>query len=229
MQSRRALATLLDEALEHAQTPRVLDLCSGSGETMREVAHELRTTGGRPALELLLSDLYPNLQAAGEINARPGSLDHYLTESVDATCVKLELSGVRTLLCSLHHMPPVRARAILRDAFERRQPICVYEISDNSVPLAVAWLAFPVTMVMVPLVTPWIRPMTLWQLLFTYLIPVLPLAIAWDGTVSNLRTYTDADLEELLDGLRAEDYVWRKGIATGRGRKPYLLGLPVRS
>ena len=83
---------------------------------------------------------------------------------------------------------------------------------------------------MVFFVTPFIRPMTWQQLVFTYIPPFpLPLFIAWDGAVSNVRTYTMNDLEELLSDLQSDDYVWEKGTIKGKpGAKSYLLGYPKK-
>jgi hypothetical protein len=73
-----------------------------------------------------------------------------------------------------------------------------------------------------------VRPMTWQQLVFTYLIPILPMFIAWDGAVSNARTYTLEDMGELIHGLSDETYTWEKGKVKGKGgNKLYLLGRPV--
>ena len=76
------------------------------------------------------------------------------------------------------------------------------------------------------LATPFIRPFRWSHLLWTYIVPVVPIFIAWDGFVSGLRLYSTQELQELVDGLRSNDYVW------GIGRKPfphavtYLIGYP---
>ena len=44
--------------------------------------------------------------------------------------------------------------------------------------------------VIVLLVTPLIRPFTLSRILWTYLLPLVPLTCWWDGIVSQLRAYT---------------------------------------
>ncbi len=70
------------------------------------------------------------------------------------------------------------------------------------------------------------------RLFFTYVIPILPLLIAWDGAVSNARTYSKADLQELLKGVKAKDYVWDIGHVKKPGYPSammYLLGLPTAS
>ena len=75
-------------------------------------------------------------------------------------------------------------------------------------------------------ITPFVRPLTWKQVIFTYLIPIIPLCFAWDGAVSNVRTYTLEDLDILLEGLENEDYKWEKGKITTKANKIYLLGIP---
>lgn len=64
------------------------------------------------------------------------------------------------------------------------------------------------------------------QQLFTYMIPVIPLAFAWDGAVSNARTYTLDDVETLVDGLDSTASNWDKGTTAGSINGLYLLGWP---
>ncbi|MEZ5362682.1 MAG: hypothetical protein R2748_10195 [Bryobacterales bacterium] len=68
----------------------------------------------------------------------------------------------------------------------RRQPIAAFEAAEA--------LGGDLPLVLVPLfvllMTPFIRPFRWSRLFWTYVIPVLPLAIFWDGVVSYLRAYT---------------------------------------
>ena len=196
---------------------------------MVEVSSGLRQEQGLETLEVVLTDLYPNHSAAAEIEAL--GLPHLRCEeeSVDATRVPEHLEGVRTMICSMHHMPPPVAKEILSDAFAKRQPICIFEISDNGPPVWLFWLAMPFGFLMTLLLTPRVRPLTAHQLIFTYLIPILPLLIAWDGAVSNARTYTEEDLRLLITAVEYwEDSLEIVGIRRCRhpGEKVYLLGLP---
>ena len=72
-----------------------------------------------------------------------------------------------------------------------------------------------------------VRPVSWQQIVFTYLIPIIPLVFAWDGAVSNVRTYTLNDLDELLRQVPSENYVWEKGTTDGRMKQLYMTGYPV--
>ena len=220
------LANLVSKSLRHAAKPDIIDLCSGSGGAMINVAKTLKEDYQIENLTLTFTDLYPNKELAGKIN-QDNSDFSYIPTSVDATNVPEDLVGLRTMVCSFHHMKPDTARSILKSAKEDKQPICIYEISDNSFPIFLWWVALPLNFIMTFFITPFVRPLTWKQILFTYFIPVIPVLFAWDGAVSNARTYTLQDLEVLLKGLETADYKWEKGKITGRAKKVYLLGTPI--
>jgi hypothetical protein len=222
------IAGLVARALAHSPERRVLDLCSGGSGPMLDVVRALETEHGDKDVSLTLSDLYPNRFQAAYINGLGNPRIRYALEPIDAANVPEGECGVRTMICSLHHMRPETARRILRDAQQRKQPFVAFELSDNGPPVALFWLAIPFAFIMTFFITPLVRPMTWQQLVFTYLVPVIPLFIAWDGAVSNARTYTVGDMEELVAPLRADGYRWEIGTFEGRGgRKAWLLGLPA--
>jgi hypothetical protein len=56
-----------------------------------------------------------------------------------------------------------------------------------------------------------VQPLTPTPFVFTYLVPVLPPMLTWDGVVSVLRTYRVADLEAMTADLSSPDYRWEMG------------------
>ncbi len=230
LKSHELIAPMLKRCLEKSARKSVIDLCSGGGGPMRDVLRLLRQEKYLEHLEITLSDLYPNAIAAIEIKKMGYPGLNYKMESVDATNVDLALGGVRSMVCSMHHLPPLVAQKILQDAASKKQPICVFEISDNATPILLWWLAVPVGFFAALIVSAFIRPMTWMQFIFTYLIPILPLLIAWDGAVSIARIYNKEDLEELLRGVKADGYIWDVGVVKKPGHPSgmvYLVGLPT--
>ena len=200
---------------------RIVDLGSGSGGAMKSMVPALRRKGCSP--DVILTDLYPNPECiqAGE----PEDL-RYWPAPVDATAVPPELKGTRTMLLSFHHHPPDRARAILRDAFNMRVGIAVFEFSARKPLMLMSCLLVPLAVL---ILTPSIKPVKASQLFFTYAIPLIPLLMFWDAVVSHLRTYSPAELLEMTSGLQSPDYVWETGELTMpriAGAFPWLTGHP---
>ncbi len=215
---------LTDYFIEKPDNKHIIDLCSGGGGAMPGVFRKLKETEGLQNLQMTMTDLYPNRKAAAEINSKNEGIN-YRTVPVDATDVDMKLKGLRTMICSFHHMPVPVAKKILASAFKKRQDILIYEMSDNEFPFFLWWTAILPNIISGFVVSAMARPFTLQQFIFTYIIPVLPLCFAWDGAVSNARTYTKSDLDELLLDLQADDYVWEKGtIGIGAMKKLYLIG-----
>lgn len=203
----------VQRVLEASGADRILDLCSGSGGPILDVREALE----RP-IPVTLTDLFPaSLPAVDDPQVT------VLREPVDArTC---DRPGLRTVCNALHHFEPEDARAILAGAVEADAPIAVFEVTHRDPGAFVALLILPW---IVLLVTPFLRP-RLTTLLFTYVVPVLPAFIAWDGFVSHLRTYTTDELLGMTEGLGA-GWTWRAerhAVGPGTGLT-VLLGWPPR-
>lgn len=136
----------------------------------------------------------------------------------------------QALVNAFHHFAPDDAVAVLRDAARAGQPIGVFEMiqersAQSLVPMVVR------TPLLVLFATPFIRPFQWRRLLWTYLLPAVPLTCWWDGVVSQLRAYTVPELERLASLVGVDGYVWRAGrarIGSTPGQLTYLLGWPER-
>lgn len=218
---------LLGRALDAAGTDEIVDLCSGSSGALLWFRQKLEEERGRP-VRVVLTDKYPHVDKFEELARESGGRVSFRRESIDATAVPADLAGARTMFLSFHHFRPELARSILEDAARSRRAIVVLEGSErNAMAVAIALFAIPLV---VWLLTPFVRPFRWGRLVWTYLVPVVPLAVWWDGVVSCLRTYTVAELEEMTAAIGAQDYVWEAGRARVEGTpggSTYLLGYPA--
>lgn len=222
------LLPVLQRAMRHAGTTEVVDLCSGATGPWTRLVEALRRTV--PEVRLTLTDKFPDPSSLERWpdEARRGV--EYLGSSVDATDVPPRLSGLRTIFEGFHHFTPEQARAILKDAFDRRAAIGVFEVSVRSPLLGLSLLLAPIaTPLICFLCAPFIRPRTLSRFLWTYLLPLVPLAMCWDGAISLLRVYSVAELLALTAPLQRDDYVWEAGrVSSGAPllEFTYLVGHP---
>jgi hypothetical protein len=201
---------------------RIVDLGSGSGGSMGPIILALRKKGYIP--DVTLTDLYPNPEAVDSVVRESGL--RYWPTPVDAMAVPAEPTGIRTLFLSFHHHPPERARAILQDAFNKRVGVAVMEFSARKPLMLLSCLQIPLA---VFFLTPMIRPLKVSQVLFTYVIPLIPLLMFWDGLVSHLRTYSPQELREMTADMQGPDYVWETGefaVPLTPGTFPWLTGCP---
>ncbi len=211
-------------------TQSIIDMCSGGGGPWLELARQLRCRDGgenSAGLQVWLTDKYPNLEAFQSVSA---SSDHHITfypEPVDAMKVPGALKGLRTMFTSFHHFPPEHARAILQNAVDAGESIGIFEATKRA-PSTIGLIFVGILLMF--LHTPRIRPFRWSRLLWTYLIPVIPLVLLFDGVVSCLRTYRPQELREMVEKLTSCEYQWKIGELAG-GKMPitYLVGYPCAS
>jgi hypothetical protein len=218
----RGAAPLLARALASVGDPRIIDLCSGGGGPWLDLIRRIPAEGG-PVPRVLLTDWFPNRAAFARLQELSGEAIAGDPDPVSATAVPARLTGFRTLFTALHHFPPGEAHAILADAVRARQGIAVFEVTRRT-PLALLGVLFLPLLVL--LFTPFIRPFRWSRLFWTYLVPLVPLAVWFDGTVSCLRTYTPGELGDLVADLQ-EGYAWEIGTLRSAplpARIIYLLG-----
>jgi hypothetical protein len=208
--------------LPRGESAEILDLCSGSGGAMPLIIEELSKQGYD--VRARLTDLYPPPKSSfPSFQARI----EWLTEPVDATHVPSTLAGVWTMCSAFHHFPPEAAQAILRDAFERRRTICLFESGGRTLLGVAAMLSVPLAVLVL---MPFARPFRWAYWVLTYLLPIIPVIVFWDGLVSKLRVYSPKQLQKLTASLEAPDYAWEIGQMKVRGIPeglPYLIGRPI--
>lgn len=220
----RAVVPVLRSALESSGMTTVVDLCSGGGGPVLAL-HDAFAIDGT-SIRFILTDKYPNLSAFTRITAARKNISH-VTTSIDAAAVPRDLVGLRTMFNAFHHFSPPAATAVLRSAVEAQQPIGIFEIPERAAATMIPLLFTPL---LVALATPFIRPFRWHRLLWTYLVPLVPLTCWWDGLVSQWRAYTVAELERLADGLGEVNYEWKAGrinLPGSPGHLTFLIGIPM--
>ena len=219
-----AMVPILAAALQRTGTRQVLDLCSGAAGPWLWLQPVLAERA--VSVSVCLTDKYPNLDALRQSNHLTHHSINSHRQSVDATRVPEELTGFRTIFSAFHHFRPEQACAVLADAVHKRQGIAVFEGTQHSVLALLLMLLVPL---MVLLMTPFIRPFRWSRLLWTYLIPVMPFIVLFDGLVSCLRTYSVEELRGLTARLATNDYHWDIGTVKSKAGLvtiTYLIGVP---
>ncbi len=223
----RRLLPVLAEALRRSGAKRILDLCSGGGGSLVGMLDGLAGEG--LDVRIRLTDLHPNRRALEEAVRSSASRIEFEPRSVDARAVPPELTGLRTLFNGLHHFRPDQAQRILADAARARQPVVVCEVVRRH-PLAICVvLMSPLS---VALLVPFLRPFDWRWLVLTYLVPLIPMMVVWDGVVSCLRAYSQDEPRALVEGISAPDYAWEIGevsLGPPGAQATYLVGMPGRS
>jgi hypothetical protein len=217
----RPIQAEIFRAIKDCGAQRVVDLCSGGGGPWLSPAWRSALAEHAP-LSVVLTDKFPSSVLPQRLGAGMSCVNF----SVDAAHVPEALRGFRTIFSSFHHFPDAVARDVLADAVRSGEGFAMAEVTTPTLRAFATMLLMPV---FAWLLTPRIRPFRWSRLFLTYLLPVIPLVVTWDGLVSCLRTRTPEELFALTRSFPQFD--WQAGYARGPGSwlaSVYLIGRPKK-
>jgi len=206
----------LVDALRAARRRIIIDGCSGSGGPIISLRPLLAKALGEQ-LSLVLTDKYPNAVIGND------PLVSYHPYPADAASMPDSLSGFRTLFTSFHHFPSSSAKKILADAVDAGNGIAIFEVTQCDLR---HFLLVMLTPIYVLILGPFMRPISLSRMFWTYLIPVIPFFSWWDGIVSNLRSYSEEELKAIVSDFPT--YNWSIGTAGKEQLAPVLFVIGVK-
>lgn len=208
-------ADVINDLMTTSGQKNIVALAAGSGGGILDIRQNLQDS-----TEVVLTDIFPSRDFIA-----PDSRLVYYKDPVDATQVPRELIGVRVMYSAFHHFATGEARKVLADAVECNQPIAIFEATERSFKGILSILFVPIILL---ILIPTVRPFRWNRLFLTYLIPVLPLVLFWDGLVSALRTYSASELQDLTAGF--PQYHWKVMTLKGPHQENILAltGVPTR-
>ena len=219
-----AVVPIIAGVLSSRRQTQIVDMCSGAGGPWPELRLELVEGGAPPELNITLTDLFPNHDAFRDISERNLQL-RFRPEPIDVEREIEHRRGMRTVFSAFHHFPPAVAERVIRNLAANRDEIFIADVTERSVRAMLFMLLAPL---FVWLATPLLRPFRLSRLLLTYVIPVIPFVVCFDGIVSCLRTYTPHELRALFSTMDDLDYEWTTAEIKGNAPLPvtYACGVP---
>jgi hypothetical protein len=188
---------MADWAAEAGQSA-VLDMGSGGGGHVDWMIRHADASGQRLP-RFVLSDLFPqpNLPTYESIQAKHGKDKvGFISRSVDACSPKENSFRLRSMFSIFHHLTPEQARRMLASACAESDGILIAEGVRRAVlPALMMVTLLPVYMFVMPFAAP---HFTVRRLVFSALIPIIPLMMVFDGVASVLRAYTGNEIVGLF-------------------------------
>lgn len=228
------VALLVSTTLKKQNLNSIVDLGSGAGGVMPDVLKSINEKEEFGDVNLIMTDYYPNSEAIKKFNNDSDKSISYYEKSVDATSISSAPEGMKTMINCFHHMPESQAIKILSSAQENKQTLLICEMAENKMPIIIWWIFLPLSLILVftmaLFMIPFVKPLTWKDLVFSYLIPVIPITYAWDAQASMPRMYAMKDLDEMTKSIASNNYKWEKGFGMNSKNKKmgtYLLGHPI--
>ena len=208
----RPIVPLLAEGLRRTGQTHLLELGAGAGGGTEDVYQALRQQPGLADVRITLTDLYPPARCLGR--HRPPHPRRHPGRPRAGRCagcagVKSRFFGPIFLGLSTTSRPRQPRQCYATPCRPARGIAVLEGAGKHWLEIGLAWTVLPVAQL---LLTPFFRPFRLSRLVFTYLLPLIPLGTIFDGTVSILRLYPPDYLLRLAHlADPAGHYQWQAG------------------
>ena len=198
------------------------------------------TTYRQEPVHFVLTDIHPHIEA-WELACKKSDHLHYVRSAVDAGNAPsniLELAGVphrkdkkifRLFSLAFHHLDDDVAAKVLANTLATSSGFAILELQDRTVGSILTVLSIA------PLMWLW-SWYWFWgdwvHLFWTYVIPVIPFVLVFDGLVSSVRTRSEMEIFRLmkgLDGKESQGWKFESGEKTHTrfptGKLGWFIGL----
>ncbi|KAM7202529.1 hypothetical protein V8F33_002749 [Rhypophila sp. PSN 637] len=185
------------------------------------------------AVRFVLTDLHPHPTSWSLASSQSQNLS-FVPYPVDASSAPPSLVETykgqgkkvfRLFNLAFHHFDDPLAKAILRNTLETSDGFGIFELQGRNFQSFVTMFLFGLgILIAAPYYAfVWASPLTL---VFTYLVPVLPFVLVFDGWMSALRTRTAEEVEVLLRtcGVEGQDVEGSWEVRSGKEKFMWPVG-----
>lgn len=197
--------------------------------------------GGKGGVDFVMTDIHPHLRDWVKASKKSNNL-YYVPSPIDAANAPRDLLSMagtqeknkkifRLFSLSFHHFPDPLATRILHNTLTKSSGFAIFELQGRDLGSIFTVLG------MFPLLWAgsWWWFWGDWSLLFwTYVIPVVPFVLVFDGVISCLRVRREAEILKLMKECGASMEGWK--FETGRevhtwtgGMMNYFIGIKEAS
>jgi len=178
-------------------------------------------------VKFVLTDLHPHIPDWTEASKRSENLS-FVSEPVDAANAPASLNGkegkkiFRLYNLAFHHFEDNLGMAILKNTIETADGFGIFELQERTISSFITIFAMGILMF---LITPFYFWRSPGHLFFTYIIPIIPFVLVFDGYISSVRTRSSEEVQALMkecgascDGWTVnngqEQHTWPTGYMT---------------
>ena len=220
------VAKALKDTLEITGEQEITDLCSGGGGEIINIAKELDKITGKK-YKITLTDKFPNLPSFEYIRKSSDNRFAFTENPIDALTVSKNMKGLKTIFSAFHHFDFETGKKVLQNAVDNKSSIAIFDSAERKWLYILAVLFSTVFFMF--FCTPFFKPFKLSRIIFTYVIPMIPVFGLWDGIISMLRIYTPDELMQLAMETNSNHYIWKSGLLKNKigTNVTYLIGYPL--
>ncbi|KAH6679304.1 hypothetical protein B0J14DRAFT_294651 [Halenospora varia] len=179
---------------------------------------------GNGTVKFVLTDLHPHIPDWTEASKKSENLS-FVSDSVDAANAPSSLNGgegkkiFRLYNLAFHHFDDRLGSDILRNTIETADGFGIFELQERTISSLITIFAMGLLMFA-------ITPFYFWRspghLFFTYIIPIIPFVLVFDGYISSLRTRSAEEVQALMKECGASCDGW--SVKSGHEQHTFPTG-----
>jgi hypothetical protein len=202
------LAPRFSRFCEDVGAREILEFGAGSGESTAVFLDAILAGTVKPP-HIYISDLYPMADVMAQTCRRYPAQFTAITESVDlCNPPATPPHDMRMVLSAFHHFDTEIAQSFLRDSQEKGVAVFIAEPFTKTLKSFFPLFIHGFTSLARNGI--FARKMRGLKFLFTFLVPLIPMCLLWDGLISMIRMYDERGFQEIVDSLpkSKQDYKW---------------------
>jgi hypothetical protein len=211
------LSPVIDEMIVQNKITALQDLCSGSGIPAVYIHQHLKEK-----IPLQLTDQYPDTAFENKRDIV------YALNAVNVLEIQ-PIENVGYTMCNaFHHFSATQQKELLQKMVANKAPVVIAEILEPGL-LNIVKILFTTTVIQL-VTAPFVKPFSVWRLLFTYIIPVNLFTVTYDGIISVLKSKTATEYNELLKNSSTQSYnITVHTVNNWKGNLVYIKGAPTNT
>jgi len=183
----------------------VVELGAGHAPITRELASRPEAN----KLKLIPCDLYPETESWQELQDKHPDQVEFIPEPVDFLKEReWPDQCLLVIVAAFHHIPLEHRDQFIQTIQKSGKPIVVFEPIRKTLFSIFLSLFAVIPVLLTPLILLF-RPGWLRRILWTWLIPVIPLMFWWDSVISCLRQWSPQEWEQHLAENLGEEAEWK--------------------
>ncbi|KPA09805.1 conserved hypothetical protein, membrane [Candidatus Magnetomorum sp. HK-1] len=219
------VAPLFKEFCQRTNNYSFIDLCSGTGEPLTAFVKGMQQDKANSVC-FTASDLFPKVHAMKEVVKEFPDNISMIYESIDATDVpeNHDRPG-RTIINAFHHFSTDMAQKIIQDSVQKRRAIFILEAFPRDFK---CFLAFFPMLTLSFLINPFLTQKDrLTKLIFSFLIPIIPIIGTFDGFISVCRIHDKEELMKMVEPYQdVYDWEYHQVPFSKWGKSLVFVGIP---
>lgn len=218
----------MSQVIKVLKFTQIVDLCSGAGDYIPGLLKNIRSECPDSQIVIWKTDLYPNKKF---FNSGDPQIK-YWQEPLPADRAFSRFDALFSMFSALHHFDEDELLTIFSHAARNKKCFTFFDISQRRFLTDISPNIFlPVT---VWFAAPFFKRLTWKHIVFIYLIPIIPLMIGIDGTISRMRAYKQSELQILADEVQKKypDFAFRiteHKLMGGLQKVTEIFGCPAES